>query len=73
MPSELIVKLIEEEIVSSGLGKRRGVIKKIEGVLKNDWEDLETVMKRKSKQEKETAWDDKLKQLSDLYEQVDTL
>ena len=73
VPSELIVKLIEEEIVSSGLGKRRGVIKKIEGVLKNDWEDLETVMKRKSKQEKETAWDDKLKQLSDLYEQVDTL
>lgn len=73
VPAQLIMKLLEIEISSGGLGQRRGVVSKLEGMLKNDWESLENIKKRKSQSEPHEAWREKLEELQAQYDEVSNL
>lgn len=42
-PTELIARLLEEERQMQGMHRRAGIFQRIEGVLKEDWENEETV------------------------------
>ena len=44
---ELIKKIIDIEVESSGLGSRRGISNKIESMLKKDWDSIENVFESK--------------------------
>lgn len=63
VPAELIMKLIEVEISVSGLGKRQGIMRKLESVLKMDWESLEQINKRNKANQIHNSWKDKIKEL----------
>lgn len=73
VPAELIMKLLEIEISTSGLGQRRGVLNKIESILKNDWETLDAIKQRKSNSAPYEAWQEKLSSLQKKYEEAATL
>lgn len=72
-PAQLIMKLIEIEISTGGLGQRRGVLGKLESTLKNDWETLEEVKERKSLSAPHEAWREKLEELQAQYEEAENL
>ncbi|RVU83648.1 DNA phosphorothioation system sulfurtransferase DndC [Leucothrix sargassi] len=69
---ELVMKLVETEIEVTGLGKRRGVIAKLETLLSRDWESLEEIKARHSA-EAVNPWKDKLNELSEAYERASAL
>lgn len=70
VPAELIMKLIEVELSVSGLGKRKGVLQKLETILNKDWETLEEINKRNIKSAKHDLWKDKIEQLKKEYNEV---
>lgn len=72
LPPELVMKLIETEVSVMGLGKRRGVIGKLESLLSRDWESLEEIKARHSA-EAANPWKDKLDELSKAYERASAL
>ena len=51
---ELLKKIIDIEVEVSGLGSRRGINNKIEGILKKDWESVEEVFESKQSQSNAT-------------------
>lgn len=63
VPAELIMKLIEMEISVSGLGKRQGIMRKIESVLRQDWESLDQINRRNKLSKMQSSWKDKIKEL----------
>lgn len=68
-PPELIMKLIEVELSTMGLAKRRGIISKLESVLKNDWEELEDIRERTtSEQIQLSTWDEELERLQKRHD-----
>ena len=67
---ELIMKMIEVELSVSGLGKRKGVLQKLETVLKKDWGTLEEINSRNIKSIKHDSWKEKLDQLKKEYSEV---
>ena len=71
--SELVMKLLEVELSVSGLGNRRGILKKLESVLGKDWESLESVKERHIENEKHDLWKDKLDELRNRYEEVSSI
>ena len=46
IPAPLIRKLMEAELQISGLGNRRGILQKLETILRQDWDDLEAINAR---------------------------
>ncbi len=46
VPAPLVRKLMEAELQISGLGNRRGILQRLESVLRQDWDDLETINSR---------------------------
>lgn len=70
IPAELIMKLIEVELSVSGLGKRKGVLQKLETVLKKDWESLEEINLRNIETAKHDLWKDKIEYLKNQYNEV---
>ena len=70
IPAELIMKMIEVELSVSGLGKRKGVLQKLETVLKKDWGTLEEINSRNIKSIKHDSWKEKLDQLKKEYSEV---
>lgn len=46
VPPQMIKKLLEAELEVSGLGKRRGILRQLEQILRQDWDDLATVNTR---------------------------
>ena len=68
--SELIIKLIEVELSMNGLGKRTGVLKKLESVLKKDWESLEEINLRNIELEKNNIWKEKIDELKNKYSKL---
>lgn len=73
VPAELIMKLLEVEIAVSGLGNRRGILKKLDSVLNKDWESLEAVKERLYEHKKYDLWKDKLSKLRKLHDEVSNL
>ena len=51
---ELLKKIIDIEVEVSGLGSRRGINSKIEGILKKDWESVEEAFESKQVQSSAT-------------------
>ncbi len=70
IPAELIMKLIEVELSVNGLGKRKGVLQKLETVLKKDWESLDEINKRNIETAKHDLWKDKIEDLKNQYNEV---
>ncbi len=70
IPAELIMKLIEVELSVSGLGQRKGVLKKLGSVLKKDWESLEEINLRNIESEKNNLWKDKLEKLKKQHSEI---
>jgi len=72
---DMVMKLIETEISSMGLAKRRGIIKRLEGILNRDWGTLEDINAKKKTKAAEhrdiNTWSDKLEQLQKEYEQAE--
>lgn len=73
VPAQLIMKLLEIEISSGGLAQRKGVLSKLESMLKNDWGTLEDIKQRKSQAAPHEAWREKLEELQSQYEKAATL
>ncbi len=72
VPAELIMKMIEVELTASGLGKRKGILQKLETVLNKDWESLEEINTRNIQSAKNNTWKDKLEELKAEYSRVPT-
>ena len=70
LPAELLMKLIETEVDVGTLGNRRGIMNKLQSILNQDWDDLETVNQRNLQQEKYNSWKDKLEDLQMKYDMV---
>jgi len=70
IPAELIMKMIEVELSVSGLGKRKGILQKLESVLNKDWETLDEINTRNIELAKNDTWKEKLDQLKQEYSQV---
>lgn len=73
VPAELIMKLLEVEQAVSGLGNRRGILKKLDDVLNKDWESLEAVKERLYEHKKYDLWKDKLTDLRERHDEVANL
>lgn len=73
LPAELIMKLLEVELSVSGLGNRRGIMKKLESVLNKDWDTLEEVKERHNKEQKYELWKEKLVSLREAQDKVSGL
>ena len=52
VPAPLIRKLMEAELQVSGLGNRRGILQKLESILRQDWDDLESINERNANSRK---------------------
>lgn len=73
VPAELLMKLIEAEVSVSGLGMRRGIVKKIESLLNNDWESVEHARKRYELDScSKFGWETKKQELEAKLEQYKT-
>ncbi len=72
IPAELIMKMIEVELSVSGLGKRKGILQKLETVLNKDWETLEEINIRNIKSTQNNSWKEKLDQLKEEYSRIPT-
>ena len=59
VPAELIMKLIEVEISMNGIGKRHGILNKLESVLSRDWDTLEKLKERKFAPERINLYEEK--------------
>ena len=70
LPAELLMKLIETEVDVGTLGNRRGIMNKLQSILNQDWDDLDTVNQRNLQQEKYNSWKDKLEDLQMKYDMV---
>ncbi|MER0203187.1 MAG: DNA phosphorothioation system sulfurtransferase DndC [Nitrosomonas sp.] len=73
VPAELIMKLIEVELSVSGLGKRHGIMQKLENVLKRDWESLKDINIRNMSISNGGVWKEKIKQLQHSYDEAPTV
>lgn len=73
VPAELIMKLIEVELSVSGLGKRKGVLKKLETVLGKDWGTLEEINSKNLELKKHSLWKKQLEKVQKEYKEVPEL
>ena len=69
-PAEMVMKLIDIELAMTGLGRRTGILNKIEAVLKQDWGTLEDINKRKLSPDRQNLYKDKLDKLKQRYEDL---
>ena len=52
VPAALIRKMLEAELEVSGLGKRRGILDRLESLLQRDWEELSVINARNAEHRK---------------------
>jgi DNA sulfur modification protein DndC len=69
-PAEMIMKLIEIQLSLTGLSHRKGILNKIETVLKQDWGSLEDINERNSSPERQNIYKEKLDELKQRYEDL---
>lgn len=73
IPAELVMKLIDVELSVSGLGKRKGVQKRLESILMQDWESLDEINIRNKDSNRHKIWKEKLTELQQKYDQASNL
>ena len=71
--SELVTKLIEVELSLSGLGKRKGIMNKLESILKQDWDVEDAIDYRNQEFNIGIAWKDKIRSLQDAYDKAPSI
>lgn len=59
---EMVMKLIETELSLAGLGKRKGIMKKIESILRQDWDIDDALDYRHQEFKAGSGWRDKITQ-----------
>jgi len=64
------MKLIEAELSMSGLGKRKGILNKLEEIVKRDWDTLDTITERRFSPKRVNIYEDKLNELKSTYESL---
>ena len=64
------MKLIEVELSMTGLSRRKGILNKIESVLKKDWGSLEDINKRNLSPKRHNLYSEKLDSLKQQYEDL---
>lgn len=69
-PAEMLMKLIEIELSMSGLNIRKGILNKIENILKMDWGSLDEINSRNLTPERKNVYKDKLDNLKRRYEEI---
>jgi DNA sulfur modification protein DndC len=69
-PAEMLMKLIEIELSMSGLNIRKGILNKIENVLKMDWGSLDEINSRNLTPKELNVYKDKLDSLKRRYEEI---
>jgi DNA sulfur modification protein DndC len=67
---EMIMKLIEVELSVSGLGRRRGIMQKLETVLQQDWDVEEAMDYRSQEYNVSVTWRD---EITDLQAAIDDI
>ena len=67
-PAAMLMKLIDIEVAMTGLSRRKGVLNKIESILKQDWGSLEEINQRKLNPERQNTYKEKLEDLKQRYE-----
>jgi len=72
-PAEMLMKLIEIELSMTGLSQRKGILNKIETVLKQDWGSLEEINQRNLSPERVNITSGKLEALKKQLESVSKL
>ena len=65
---EMIMKLIEVELSLSGLGRRKGIMRKLESLLKQDWDIEDAMDYRNTEYQASIAWRGKI---GDLQSAID--
>jgi DNA sulfur modification protein DndC len=73
VPAELIMKLIDVELSVSGLGKRKGIMQKLESILKQDWECLTAINARNQPKVSIGSWREKINELQEQYDRAPEL
>lgn len=73
VPAELIMKLLEVELSVSGLGKRKGIMQKLESIIKMDWESLDEINMRNLSKRSGSSWKDKIKELQSKHDEAPKL
>jgi DNA sulfur modification protein DndC len=68
VPAEMVMKLIETEISVGGLGNRKGIMKKLQSIIRRDWESLEAIKQRQL--QFSTGWKEKIKKLQELHDEA---
>lgn len=67
VPAEMIMKLIEIELSMNGLGKRKGILNRLETILKQDWDSFEEVSKRRLTSKSTGSYTKKMDELNNIY------
>ncbi len=67
-PAKMMMKLIEIELTMTGLSRRKGILNKIETVLKQDWESLQDINERNFNPQQLNVYKEKLDALKKRYE-----
>ncbi|ODB88002.1 sulfurtransferase DndC [Candidatus Thiodiazotropha endoloripes] len=73
VPAELVTKLLEVELSKSGLGKRIGIMRELEMVLRQDWDIDEALEYRELEFETNSAWREKIRTLQEAYDKAPTV
>lgn len=67
-PAEMMMKLIEVELAMTGLNRRKGILNRIESILKQDWDTLENINKRNFNPERQNVYQEIFDELKLQYE-----
>ena len=70
VPAELIMKLIELELSMEGLSVRRGLLRKMESLLEQDWHADSSHVYRIKSVEQLDSYEKEMKELRDKYEEL---
>ena len=67
---ELVMKLLDAELSVSGIGNRRGIIKKITSILNQDWGTLDEIIENNTKLTRINPREEQLQELKIEYERI---
>ncbi|MEW8256326.1 MAG: DNA phosphorothioation system sulfurtransferase DndC [Candidatus Thiodiazotropha taylori] len=70
---DLVMKMIELELSKSGMGKRSGIMKGLDSLLKQDWNIAEALDYRSEEFDKSMVWRDRINNLQEKYTHAERL
>lgn len=67
VPAEMIMKLIDVELSMNGLGKRKGILGRLETIFKQDWDSFEEASERRLATQSTGSYSEKMEELKNKY------